>query len=121
MLISIPDFVDLIEAGAFQVIANAAMHINDALKEEGNGEVSAALRERLKRFEVANTWIKDTAWGFSISYRKSQTIPGSAGYVIPAGAVCKISNLLRRKCLFFFTRLIRILRIGRLLHPVQSS
>ena len=70
-------------------IANAAMHINDALKEEGNGEVSAVLRERLKKFEVANTWIKDTAWGFSITYRKSQTIPGSAGYVIPAGTVGK--------------------------------
>ena len=90
MLISIPDFLELVDAGAFAVIGNAAMHINDALKEEGNGEVSAVLRERLKKWEVANTWIRETAWGFSISYRKSQTIPGSAGYVIPAGAVCSI-------------------------------
>ena len=88
--------MDLVDAGAFQVMGNAAMHINDALKEEGSGEVSAVLREQLKRYEVANTWIRDTAWGFSISYRKAQTIPGSNGYVIPAGAEA-VSNLFQRK------------------------
>ena len=70
MTTSLSELIDLADKGYFQVIGHSVMHLVRAYQEQEQdvsssaGELPAHVRERLRQFEIGNTWIPGTAWGF---------------------------------------------------------
>ena len=92
MFLLLADLVCLINLGVFEVIQNAMMRFAKAVShpdaKDKNGDVKAAVRERLKRYEVEPTWCKPSAFAFSIAYRRKTRIPGAnSDFLCPSGCV----------------------------------
>ena len=67
--VSLPEFVQLVDAGAFQTLGFAALRIAELLanEEEGpNGALDADVRRKLELWEIPATHVTGTSFGFEV-------------------------------------------------------
>ena len=92
---SVYEFDALIKSGFFQVLGYTSLRVAEYLSRintASNGEVDAAARKDLERWEVFAFHVPGTAYGAKIEWRGAQAVPGKPGGVINAGMFISVKR-----------------------------